>query len=154
MINGYLRSADGRHNMYASGPPPGLDLPSKHETFTQCWLNVGPASKTVDQHWASIGWTSRVCWVEVWTFPCIILQPQVNYYICIFTFLLAHYTSAVKYVKLKTWHKSERFLNRLPSFSQIWIIFTHLKLWITSAKHNFKWVKFPIYRFGFRVRNQ
>ena len=25
-------------------------IPSKHETFSQRWLNVGPASKTVGQH--------------------------------------------------------------------------------------------------------
>ena len=29
-------------------------------------------------------------------------------------------------------------------FFQIWIIFTHLKLWIASARHNFKWVKIQI----------
>ena len=27
---------------------------------------------------------------------------------------------------------------------QIWIISTHLKLWIASARHNFKWVKISI----------
>ena len=27
----------------------------------------------------------------------------------------------------------------------IWIIFTHLKLWLASARHNFKWVKILIY---------
>ena len=27
---------------------------------------------------------------------------------------------------------------------QICLIFTHLKLWIASARHNFKWVKIPI----------
>ena len=26
----------------------------------------------------------------------------------------------------------------------IWIISTHLKLWIASARHNFKWVKIQI----------
>ena len=31
-----------------------------------------------------------------------------------------------------------------PSFFQIWIIFTHLKLWIASARHNFKWVKIQV----------
>ena len=34
---------------------------SKHETFTECRFNVGPASKTVGQHWNEVGWTSRVC---------------------------------------------------------------------------------------------
>ena len=38
-------------------------IPSKHEAFTQCCFNVGPASKTVGQHWNSIGWMPRVCWV-------------------------------------------------------------------------------------------
>ena len=32
------------------------DYPSKHGAFTQCCFNVGPASKTVGQHWNSIGW--------------------------------------------------------------------------------------------------
>ena len=41
----------------------GLDNhPSKHWTFTRCCFNVGPASKTVAQHWNSIGWMSSVCW--------------------------------------------------------------------------------------------
>ena len=31
---------------------------------------------------------------------------------------------------------------------QILIIFTHLKLWIASARHNFKWVKIQIELFG------
>ena len=29
---------------------------------TQCWLNVGPPSSTVAQHWANIGLLSPVCW--------------------------------------------------------------------------------------------
>ena len=39
-------------------------LPSKHGAFTQCCFNVGTASKTVCQHWNSLGWMSRVCWVS------------------------------------------------------------------------------------------
>ena len=35
---------------------------SKHGSFTQCCFNVGPASKTVGQHWNSIGSMPRVCW--------------------------------------------------------------------------------------------
>ena len=35
---------------------------SKHEPFSQCWYNVGQASKTMGQHYANIGWTARVCW--------------------------------------------------------------------------------------------
>ena len=41
--------------------------------------------------------------------------------------------------KDKTWHQSTRLQNRWLPFWQIWIIFTHLKLWIASARHNFKW---------------
>ena len=36
--------------------------PSKHETFTQCWYNVGPSSTTLAQHCTNIGSTSCVCW--------------------------------------------------------------------------------------------
>ena len=35
---------------------------SKHETLTQCWLNVGPPSATLARHQISIGSTPRVCW--------------------------------------------------------------------------------------------
>ena len=40
----------------------GRYTPSQHETFTQCWYNVGPSSETLAQHCTNIGWTSRVCW--------------------------------------------------------------------------------------------
>ena len=42
------------------------------------------------------------------------------------------------------WHQSARFEKSWPPFCQIWIIFTHLKLWIASARHNCKWVKIEI----------
>ena len=31
---------------------------------------------------------------------------------------------------------------------QIWIIFTHLKLWVAVARHNFKWVKIKQFNFA------
>ena len=31
------------------------------------------------------------------------------------------------------WHQSARFEKSWPPFHQIWIIFTHLKLWIVDA---------------------
>ena len=31
-----------------------LEYPSKHDIPPQCWLNVGPASQTMVQHWANI----------------------------------------------------------------------------------------------------
>ena len=36
--------------------------PSKHETFSQCWFDVGPSSSTLAQHCTNIGWTSHVSW--------------------------------------------------------------------------------------------
>ena len=33
--------------------------PSKHETWIQCWINVGPPSATLAQHWSNIGSMSR-----------------------------------------------------------------------------------------------
>ena len=38
-------------------------LPSKHETFTKCWYNVGPLSTTLAQIFANIGGSSHACWV-------------------------------------------------------------------------------------------
>ena len=64
-------------------------------------------------------------------------------YIRVLHFLLAQYISALK--QDKTWHQTAIFQNRCLLFYQIWIIFTHLKLWITSARHKFKWVKIPFF---------
>ena len=61
-----------------------------------------------------------------------------------FHVLLAHSVPTFKHVKDKMWHQSARFEKSWPTFCQIWIIFTHLKLWIASATHNFKWVKIQI----------
>ena len=44
---------------------PFCAVSSKHETFTQCWNNVGPALQTVGQHCTNIGWTSRTCCVYI-----------------------------------------------------------------------------------------
>ena len=38
--------------------------------------------------------------------------------------------------------------NNISKFCLISIIFTHLKLWIASARHNFKWVKILAKEFG------
>ena len=46
-----------------------------------------------------------------------------------------------------------RFANAWSEIKQIWVIFTHLKLWIATAIHNFKWVKIKInYLSGKRVK--
>ena len=60
----------GRHYLLWVESPPmkepyrvAIRLPCEHEAFTQCCFNVGPPSSTLAQHWNSIGWMSRVCWV-------------------------------------------------------------------------------------------
>ena len=69
--------ADGYHNYISIGPmyrviwcfwrrdekrhPHDNAAVRKYGTITQWCFNVGPASKTVGQHWNSIGWMSRVC---------------------------------------------------------------------------------------------
>ena len=42
----------------------GLD-PRKHGTLTQCWVDVGPASKTFGQHQPNIGSMFDKCWASV-----------------------------------------------------------------------------------------
>ena len=61
-----------------------------------------------------------------------------------FTQLLPHSVPPFQHVKAIIWHQSARFEKSWPPFCQISIIFTHAKLWIASAGHNFKWVKIPI----------
>ena len=61
-----------------------------------------------------------------------------------FQFLLAHLVPPFQHVENKMWHQSAIFENSWPPFCQIRIIFTHLKLRISSARHNFKWVKIQI----------
>ena len=54
-----------------------------------------------------------------------------------------HLLNMVK-IKILMCQQLARFEKSWPAFCQIWIIFTHLKLWIASARHNFKWVKIQI----------
>ena len=51
-------------------------------------------------------------------------------------------------VKIKRAINRQKMENGWPPFCQVWIIFTHLKLWIASARHNFRLVKIPIEYFG------
>ena len=48
-----------RHRLHA---PDEDDPAQQHEAFIRCCFNVGPAAKTVNQHWNSIGWMSLVRW--------------------------------------------------------------------------------------------
>ena len=65
-------------------------------------------------------------------------------YIGLLTQLLQLSVPPFKHVKAIMWHQSSRFEKSWPQFCQIWVIFTHLKLWIASARHNFNRVKIPI----------
>ena len=66
-------------------------------------------------------------------------------YFGFFTQLSPHLVPPFKHIiKAIMGHQSARFEKNWPPFCQIWIIFTHLKLWIASARHNFKWVKISI----------
>ena len=47
-------------------------------------------------------------------------------------------------LKIKRDVNQQEFKNSWLPFCQIWIIFTHLKLWIASARHNFKCVNITI----------
>ena len=50
----------------------------KHETLTQCWPVVGPASETLAQQRASIVWTCRLSWatgVNIY-FACGVMLSQ------------------------------------------------------------------------------
>ena len=38
------------------------NTPNKQETFSHCWVNVGPPSTTLAQHWTNHGSMSSVCW--------------------------------------------------------------------------------------------
>ena len=37
--------------------------------------------------------------------------------------------------------ENKRFANICAQFKQIWVILSHLKLWVAVARHNFMWVK-------------
>ena len=65
-----------------------------------------------------------------------------------FSFFSSTVTTTFKHVNGTLWHESAIFENSWPLFCQIWIIFTHLKLWIASARHKFKWMKILIFWFG------
>ena len=62
-------------------------------------------------------------------------------------FFIFYYHIIVLYLKHandKMWHQLAIFEKSWPPCCEIWIIFTHLNLWIPSARHNFMWVKIAI----------
>ena len=65
-------------------------------------------------------------------------------YIGFFPQLLPHLVPPFKHVKAIMWNESARFEKGWPPFCEIWIIFTHLELWIVSARHIYKCMKITI----------
>ena len=66
-------------------------------------------------------------------------------------FIRAEASGSLNHIIIKSFMLNRNlaiFENSWPPFCPIWIIFTHLKLWIASARHNFKWVKIEIEQFG------
>ena len=58
-INVVLQSEILRRHWNGTVPPSAsTENPGRHEILPQCWINVGPASKTVAQHSSNIGSTS------------------------------------------------------------------------------------------------
>ena len=65
--------------------------PSKHDTLTQCWLNVRPPSPTLAQHSPRIGSMYCVCWVYATStalrqhliYNCGINSLDSDYYCCV-----------------------------------------------------------------------
>ena len=55
-------SIKSRSHLHLKNGAEPENRPSKHETSSQCWFNVGPASQTVDQHKTKIGSMSHLCW--------------------------------------------------------------------------------------------
>ena len=45
----------------------------EYETFTQCWINAGPPSATLAQHWTNIGQTFNVFRYGAMCLPCSML---------------------------------------------------------------------------------
>ena len=99
-------------------------------------------------------WTRPMLWTawrsgEWWTWWVDITERSVTGSGCFYVGsmldpLLFINTLCTTVCQDKTWHQPARFEKSWPPFCQIWIIFTHLKLWIASARHNFKWVKIQI----------
>ena len=59
----------------------GVIYPGKHDTSIQCWINVGPASETLAQHWFNIVHTCRICWDSIKASICIVgLRTRYHHY--------------------------------------------------------------------------
>ena len=127
-----------------------LWIKSKLRAITRQWNDV-ISSTTPAQHQHNI--VSNLCqpqngiltWSRrtscfIWTFS--ILNPLTAG--AEYIFLVPPF----KHVRDQMWHESELKIASLPLFCEICIIFTHLKLWIALARHNFKWVKILIELFG------
>ena len=63
--------------MSLAAPNPGQQ-PSKHETLSQCCVNVGPASKTMGQHYLNIELIKRLVFAAKLVTDPSNTRPQIN----------------------------------------------------------------------------
>ena len=110
--------------------------PARHPCMRLSLDRVFACWKKVSLKIAATSWRDREKMSLVTSLSLNPLIAGVTY-IRVFIFLLAHSVPPFK-------HQLAIFENGWPPFCQIWIIFTHLKLWIASARHNFKWVEIQI----------
>ena len=72
----------------------------------------------------------------------VMIQIEKNLWSMLFTQM---WLSAVMikqgHFKEKLVFNVRNWLNILIKFVHMWVIFTHLKLWVAVARHNFRWVK-------------
>ena len=109
---------------YPSIHPMLFQCISQHiPAITQCCFNVGPASKTVGQHWNSIEWISRVCRIP------LLMQ-------CIF--VASHHTI--------TQIMANRWTGRNPPAMLTCMLETKDHIWyFNKHAYTFIWITYSIY---------
>ena len=107
-------------------PPPQV-RPGKHEMMTDCWIIVGPASKTLGQHYSNIG---ESLWLKLSIIRVMSSSPITQSHNLTLTlpFPTANFTTGVKGDFLAVWTCNMRPVNcnwqkqwRLVCFSIIWL---------------------------------
>ena len=89
-------------------------VPQIHETLSHCWINDGPASYTVDQHWLNKGSVSRVCWDTVMANTPMI---PARHLVMVRVWLLMR-TNTVSHVGLMLCQRRRRWHNIKPTWDQ------------------------------------
>ena len=89
-------------------------VPQIHETLSHCWINDGPASYTVDQHWLNKGSVSRVCWDTVMANTPMI---PARHLVMVRVWLLMR-TNTISHVGLMLCQRRRRWHNIKPTWDQ------------------------------------